>query len=86
MGLESSYLSKIRSRQSIPFKELFKLCEKEKIDISLLMNGKEIKINMNYKLKILNIIENANDKELEIYYYMLKAEELRIEKNIPVLL
>ena len=43
------------------------------------MYGKEIKINMNYKLKILNIIENANDKELEIYYHMLKAEELKIK-------
>lgn len=81
LGIENAYLSKMKVRNHIPYKELFLLCEKEKISISFLFYGKEIKAKINYKLKINDIIDNSSDKELEIYYHVLKAEKLKLDKN-----
>ena len=79
LGIETSHLSKMKVRKHIPYKELFFLCEKEKIDITFLFYGKEIKIKMNYKIKIDEILANSSEKELEIYYHILKAEKLKIQ-------
>ena len=34
---------------------------------------------MNYKIKIDEILTTSSEKELEIYYHILKAEKLKIQ-------
>lgn len=52
------------------------------INSNWLINGKgnifiENESNLNFKEEILQILENSDEKELECFYHMLKAEKLK---------
>lgn len=79
MGIETSNLSKIKTRNSIPYKELFNLCEKNKIDINSLIYGQNKEEKINFLMKINEIVDNSNEKELEVYYYLLMAEQKKLK-------
>lgn len=50
------------------------------IDVNFILIGKEkeeIEKKINFKDEILQIIENSDEKELEYFYYLLKAETIK---------
>lgn len=66
-----------RQRNKIPYDEIITICVKMNIDVNFILTGKEkeeIEKKINFKDEILQIIENSDEKELEYFYYLLKAE------------
>lgn len=76
LNLASGTVTNWKTRNKIPYEEIFSICENEKIDINYIFYGmyKKDEIKINFKDEILQIIENSDEKELEYFYYLLKAE------------
>ncbi|RXJ98381.1 hypothetical protein CRU98_10100 [Arcobacter sp. CECT 8986] len=69
-----------KKRNSIPYEEIIKLCKKEKINIDNILNNKDyIYNNIRYKEELYKIIDKLNEKELEYYYHIIKAQIIKKE-------
>ena len=62
-----------KSRNKIPYEEIFTLCVKNKIDINYILTGEKEQFFINFKEENLKIIENATEKEQEKIYHTLKS-------------
>lgn len=84
LNLSGGVISNWKARDKIPYNEIFSICENENLDINYIFyNKKEEKIVKEdiYKNKLLNEIDNLNEKECEYFYYLLKSKILEKELN-----
>ena len=82
LNLASGTVANWKNRNKIPYDEIFSICENKNIDINYIFYGiyKKDEININFKDDILEIVNNSKEKELEYFYYLLKAEKIKGEK------
>lgn len=80
LGVTQSTYGNWRQRDKIPYDEIITICVKDNIDVNFILTGtkkEEIVKKTNFKEEILQILENSDEKELECFYHMLKAEKLK---------
>lgn len=78
LDMKTNTFSERKRTNSIPHNEILELCITEKLDLNeIYTDNKVIKNEVNFKEEILQIIENSNEKELELFYYLLKAETIK---------
>lgn len=81
LGITISNFSKMKSRNKIPYEELFLLARKKKIDINSIFYGQNIchLKEIDYEKEIVTMISNLKEEKKEYYYHKIKADTL--EKN-----
>lgn len=78
LNMKTNTFSERKRTNSIPHNEILELCITEKLDLNeIYTDNRVIKNEVNFKEEILQIIENSNEKELELFYYLLKAETIK---------
>ncbi len=79
LGLSSGTITNWRNRKKIPYETIFTICENKKIDINYIFYGKikNIEEKINFLEKINIILQKSTQEELEIYYNLIKIENLR---------
>lgn len=78
LDMKTNTFSERKRTNSIPHNEILELCITEKLDLNeIYTDNRVIKNEVNFKEEILQIIENSNEKELEFFYYLLKAETIK---------
>lgn len=78
LDMKTNTFSERKRTNSIPHNEILELCITEKLDLNeIYTDNRVIKNEVNFKEEVLQIIENSNEKELELFYYLLKAETIK---------
>lgn len=83
LGVNQSTYGNWKNRNKIPYKEIISICVKDNLELEYILTGKK-KENTNkkidFKSEILQFVENFSEKELEYFYYLMKAENTRLNK------
>lgn len=78
LGITSSNFSKMKTRNKIPYDNLFELSEKKDIDINSIIYGKiDKKSTINFEEELHKMIKKLDNQKKEIYYHLVKAELLK---------
>jgi len=80
LGVREGTYSNWRARKKIPYEEIISICEINKFDMRYIFHGEKVEMKapeIKYREEIHKMIDDLDDKKLEIYYYLIKAERLK---------
>lgn len=83
LGVGQSTYGNWRQRNKIPYDEIITICVKKNLDTDFVLTGRkkeEIIKKIDFKSEILQILEKFSEKELEYFYYLMKAENTKLDK------
>lgn len=80
MGVSQGTFSNWKKRNAIPFENIISICYKKDLDIKYILSGetsdKKTQFEINYKNEIEKLINELNEKDLEIIYHTIKLKVL----------
>jgi DNA-directed RNA polymerase specialized sigma subunit len=79
LGISESNFSKMKTRNKIPYENLFLLSRNKGIDINSIIYGQNGNNKINFKEEIIKNIDLLNEKEKEYIYHLIKNKVLEKE-------
>jgi len=77
LGMSTSTFSERKRTKSIPNNEIIELCITENLNLNDIYSENQDIVNIDYKTKIINTLEELNNTQLKYIYHITEAEKLK---------